>query len=114
MDYTKIYNDLKDIEQYIFTEIDEDLKIEFLKLMTIDNHDLSYNDIINKYAKIIYFWSHHMPDFGDIENGDINSTFKWLYIQNKIITTLRRIKKLNGNLMYNILDRYILLTLNIN
>ena len=82
--------------------------------MTIDNNDLSFNDLINKYAKILYFWSHHMPDFSDIENGDINTTFKWLYIQNRIITTIRRIKKLNGNLIYLIIDRYTLLMLNIN
>ncbi len=113
MDYTKIYNDLKDIEQYIFTEIDEELKIEFTKFMSMDNQDLSYNDIINKGAKIIYFWSHHMPNFSDIENGDINTTLKWLYIQNKTITTIRRIKKNNSGLIYLIIDRYALLMLNI-
>ena len=52
-----------------------------------------------------------MPDFSDIENGDINATFKWLYIQNKIITLLRRIKKFKGNILQLILDRYVLLLL---
>ncbi len=111
MDYQTIYNDLEYIEQYIFREIDEDLRVEYIKLLLLNNNDLSYSDLINKYAKILYFWSNRMPDFSDIENGDIYCTFKWLYIQNRIIQLLRRIKKFDGSLLKVILSRYIMLLL---
>ncbi len=109
MDYT--FSELEHIEQYIFNEIDDELKVKYNDLYSLQYSDLSYNDLINRYAKIIYYWSSHMPDFSDIENGDINATFKWLYIQNRIITLLRRIKKFKGNILQLILDRYVLLLL---
>ncbi len=111
MDYQNIYNDLDYIEQYIIREIDDDLKHEYNRLLLLDNNDLSYSDLVNKYAKILYFWSNKMPDFGDIENGDIYCTFKWLYVQNRIIQLLRRIKKFDGSLLKLILSRYIMLLL---
>ena len=111
MDYQNIYNDLDNLEHYIFNEIDDELKVKYSELFCLQNNDLTYNDLVNRYAKILYFWSSHMPDFSDIENGDINATFKWLYIQNRIITLLRRIKNIKGNILQLILDRYVLLLL---
>ena len=110
-DVITLFSELEHIEQYIFNEIDDELKIKYSELFSLHINDLSYNDLINRYAKILYFWSSHMPDFSDIENGDINATFKWLYIQNRIITLLRRIKKFKGNMLQLILDRYVLLLL---
>ncbi len=115
MDYTNLFSELEQVEQYIFNEIEDELKIKYSELFSLHYSDLSYNDLVNRYAKILYFWSSHMPDFSDIENGDINATFKWLYIQNRMITLLRRIKKFNsnfqGNILHLILDRYVLLLL---
>ena len=106
-----LFSDLEHIEHYIFNEIDDELKVKYNELFSLQYNDLSYNDLINRYAKILYFWSSHMPDFSDIENCDINATFEWLYIQNRIIMLLRRIKKFKGNILQLILDRYVLLLL---
>ncbi len=107
-----LYNELTNLEYDIIENIDSDLIREYNALQEYTNNtDLSYNEIVNKYAKILYFWSNKMPDFGDIDNGDINATFKWLFIQNKIIQNLRRVKRFKHSLLGSILERYVLLTL---
>ena len=107
----QLYNELDNSEYDILENVDRDLVREYNELQEINNTDLSYNEIVNKYAKILYFWSNKMPDFGDIDNGDINATFKWLFIQNKIIQNLRRVKRFKHSLLGSILERYVLLTL---
>ena len=111
IDVMNLYHEINNLEYYIMNNIDDDLLAEYNQLQELNNKDLSYNEIVNKYAKILYFWSNRMPDFGDIENGEIDTTFKWLFIQNKIIQTLRRIKRLKGALLRSVLDRYVLVSL---
>ena len=112
MYYIKMFDELTEIERCIYNEIDDDLQNEYSRIFRRKTENLSFTELVDRYAQILYFWSNYLPDFSDIENGRLEATTRWLYIHNKLIQAIRRIKRLDKNILKYVLDRYILISLN--
>ncbi len=111
MCFLQTLQELQDIQWDVFNEIDNDLQNEYLRRFERKTENLSFTELVDRYAQILYFWSNYLPDFSDIENGRLEATTRWLYIHNKLIQAIRRIKRLDKNILKRVLDRYILISL---
>ena len=108
MYYIKMFDELTEIERCKYNEIDDDLQNEYSRIFRRKTENLSFTELVDRYAQILYFWRNYLPDFSDIENGRLEATTRWLYIHNKLIQAIRRIKRLDKHLIKCMLDRYII------